>query len=1317
VNVMAKNKIKFIYLTMIICFVMSTPLKAQADIAQQPLYLGGNVPGSLLLTPSVEWPTINSVANLGNYSPDIEFVGYFDSNKCYSYQHSATESERHFYPFSTTTNRQCPGSVWSGNFLNWAATQTIDPFRSALTGGNRVKDTSTDTWLEKARHDGQGGTSIYPDRRIPASGDNATMVNDATPFTSNWVRMRIEGLGNRMRFRLNNDGVNTTVTDYDPSSTVLTDRAYQLSVRVKVCDDSVGLESNCVEYQSGWKPEGTIQQYSRDIRYGVFGYLNDSDISRDGAVLRARSKFVGPKIPAPGVDIINASMEWDPDTGVLIRNPDQADATATSGTTINDSGVINYLNKFGQMTTQNHKSYDPVSELYYSAIRYYKNLGNVPQYSNMTSNHFNLADGFPVITTWDDPVKNWCQSNVILGIGDIYTHRDKNLPGNTTYRTDEPVMPPLVTADNTVNVRNVTNMVGQLEGIGDIANTNDFTGRRNSAYMAGLAYQANVTDIRPDLTGKVTVSTYWVDVLEALSMEGMARNQFALTAKYGGARVPDDYVYGDPLEEGWWHTNGQTLTPFGSRGSGQEAFKRPDNFFLAGQAKDMVESLKAAFASIVAEQESSAAAIATNSTRLVDGSLIYQARFDSRDWSGQIRAYKIAVDGSVSCDAVEWATSDIPAEGSCPAFDSQGGSFPPNLDDRKIVTWNGTGTTKGLPFTAAQWSNFNSEQQTALIAGDVDINGDPDETAGQNRINWIRGQDIAGMRTRPNTILGDIVNSDPLVVGVPNFRYELLPAGTPGKATYITYRQNVSTRPRMLFVGANDGMLHAFDAATGAEKFAYVPAGVFANLAELTKPGYIHKYYVDGSLAAGDAFVPYTDHNGASQSANWRTIVVGSLGAGGRSIYALDVTDPDNFSHHNVLWEFTHPDLGYTFGQPQIVRLQNGVWAAVFGNGYSKREVAADPDFTAQLFIVDLVTGNLIKKIDTGVGSSGTTLLNQYVGLSTPALLSDSQRTITAAYAGDLQGNLWKFDLSGNAPETDNHSGWTSAHVTGTTLEPLFTARNAAGQGQPITAPLEIGVPPTGQTGLMIYFGTGKYFEVGDNDVSNPSSSPGIQSFYGVWDNNVEEIEEANTYRSAADYPLVEQEIQAEITVGVENDGTLTVNTIGTGPLDANETNYRIISEEAVAYPGKRGWYLDLVSPVFGQQGERVVSSPLLRRGRIIFTTLIPLEDPCLSGGTSWLMELDATSGARLTASVFDVDKDGSIDGGDFVTVTIDGVEVTIPVSGRQSKVGIIKTPAVIEAGELEYKYFGGSDGDIEVVTEAGGDADDFGRRSWRQLQ
>src|SRR5690554_584286 len=163
---------------------------SSAAISQVPLYLGGGgVPGNLVLTPSVEYPTIQSLANLGEYATNRRFEGYFDPDKCYKYDYDGVDDpDNHFYPSSTTANRTCSGTgEWSGNFLNWAVTQTIDPFRKVLTGGYRVKDTPTETWLEKARHPGQSGLS----NRV-ISGKN--LVQGATPFDANKVTVKIQGL-------------------------------------------------------------------------------------------------------------------------------------------------------------------------------------------------------------------------------------------------------------------------------------------------------------------------------------------------------------------------------------------------------------------------------------------------------------------------------------------------------------------------------------------------------------------------------------------------------------------------------------------------------------------------------------------------------------------------------------------------------------------------------------------------------------------------------------------------------------------------------------------------------------------------------------------------------------------------------------------------------------------------------------------------------------------------------------------------------------------------------------------------------------------
>jgi type IV pilus assembly protein PilY1 len=472
----------------------------------------------------------------------------------------------------------------------------------------------------------------------------------------------------------------------------------------------------------------------------------------------------------------------------------------------------------------------------------------------------------------------------------------------------------------------------------------------------------------------------------------------------------------------------------------------------------------------------------------------------------------------------------------------------------------------------------------------------------------------------------------------------------------------------MMYVGANDGMLHAFDAATGVEHFAYVPSTLIAELNQLSDPGSKHRYFVDGQTAVGDAFI---NRGGIDQ---WSSVLVGTTGAGGKTVFALDVTRPHSFTSSDVLWEFTDPDLGDTIGQPVVARMADGTWVAVFGNGYNS------VNQRAMLFIVRLADGVLLKKIDTGVGTFATPN-----GLATPSLLADATRTIRTVYAGDLAGNLWKFDVSDASP-----ANWGVAFTSGVPV-PLFTATDSTGVPQAITAPVEIGRHPNG--GSMIYFGTGKFFEAGDNIVGSP---PQVHSFYGIWD---------KATPTAITYPAADRQ------------AVLTRQTILYEGQPANSNfNVRVTSQNPVDWISARGWYIDLESPLLGGQGERVVSLPILRNGRVIFPTLIPSANPCEFGGSSWLMEIEAVTGSRLEQPPLDITEDGDIDDDDRVTVSIGGITVTVPPSAVQAREGIIDTPAVVDTGDgKEIKIASGTSGNVEVLREAG--SGERARGSWRQLR
>jgi type IV pilus assembly protein PilY1 len=1209
---------------------LSLPAAAQT-ISQNPLQAGGNVPGNLLLTPSVEFPTMDSVANLGSYDVNRTYVGYFDPDKCYEYSRDTVntdERDSRFIPRSTTTTRTCT-SRWSGNFMNWATTQTIDPFRKALTGGYRVTDTTTLTVLEKARSDSNSSNSYFPNRSI--SG-NTTLVQGATPAT--WggnFNLRVSRLGNEMVFTnggtLGDAGSNFTgtTTNYQGTGTVTSlagaadNNLYRVIVRVEVCNTSF-VEPNCKRYGSNYKPEGLIQQYSDRIRFSAFGYLNDDSVSRDGAVLRARQKYVGPtRLDSSNSWVANAAAEWDSTTGVMAINPDSADATATGtvvGITIPNSGVMNYINKFGEgpalaSTKTTGKSYDPVSELYYTAVRYLKNLGNVPEYTDLTGsdqNKYNQADGFPVITSWDDPIQYACQNNAILGIGDVYTHRDKNLPGSGTSGADEPTKPDNVTADTTINVRTATDKVFALEGLSIDTSASSWSGRNNSAFIAGLAYDSHTKDMRTDLTGKQTTSTFWVDVRENQTLEGRARNQYWLATKYGGFDVPDDF--GDPyarstaLPTGWWGS-GETLAT---------GDIRPDNFYVASEADKMVESLRRAFAKIAAESSGSASSLASNSTRLDTTTRTFQAQFFTGSWRGELTSYDILDDGTLSTTALWRASEQLITATAGTAWQTRN------------VKVNAGGSL--VAFTHA---NLTVAQQAALTVNMVDyLRGDRSKEESQT---------AGTLRTRVR-VLGDIVNSAPLFVGKPNPNLYRTATFT-GASTYNSFATNATilARTPIVYVGANDGMLHAFNADTGAEVFAFVPSVAISNgLAQYTSPSYVHKYFVDGEITVSDIY--------DTASSSWKTVLVGTMGRGGPGVFALDVTNPTSPA---LLWEMnasTITGLGRNIGRPVIAQVANGDWRVIFGNG---------PDSTGG-------TSQLIQ-IRVGSSSNGTVTATAASATTDSGLTAVLARDSNAdgfadtAYAGDLQGYVWKF---------------TGLSGTPVVLQ-LFRALDPANAAQPITAaPLVGRDPATGQ--IWVFVGTGKYLI--EADLANNQ----VQTWYGLKD-GVATI----TGRAA----LVSRAILAEGTVG-----SVAARVIASGT--------------AADLVGMSGWYIDLISPVSGAVGERMVVPNRFQGEGLIGTTRIPRPgNPCSPAGSGWVMSISPFTGGRLPLTYFDVNGDDSFNESDMLCVS----GTCYHVSGIGFPDSMPNNPIFI--------------GDEMYLTLDNGDTPQFGvqgssvqatRMSWREL-
>ena len=744
-------------------------------------------------------------------------------------------------------------------------------------------------------------------------------------------------------------------------------------------------------------------------------------------------------------------------------------------------------------------------------------------------------------------------------------------------------------------------------------------------------------------------------------------NMLWLTGKYGG--FVDDNNDGDPNNG----SPGAVTAEWDADGDGE-----PDNYVLANRPDKMVSALKNAFDAID-KGDLSVTALTSNSTSLNTSTHLYQARFNNENWDGELFSYAVNVSTGIVDSSPVWKASEqMPGWGA-----------------RNIFTYNPAlnSAYKGIKF---RWGHI-SPAQRSLLEPRQELHFASGVLNQRYMLQYIRGnrrweqQDEGKFRNRyhfgdtnSHAHLGDIINSSAAYVSNEYYGYDEL-SGTEG-SSYITFQTDLSRIP-MLYVGGNDGMLHAVNAQTGQEKFAYIPNAIMGELKNLADPLYTHQYFVDASPRVGDAYFG---------SSTWKTVLVSSLGAGGKAIFALDITDPNNFvetsfDRKKVLWELSNnddSDIGNIIGQASIVRLNNGSWAAIFGNGYDSATKKAT------LFIVDIQTGNVIKKFATNQGG-----VSNPNGLSTPIVVdSDGDRIADLVYAGDLLGNLWKFDIS-----DASSSNWDISFGDSSTPEPLFRACNEdpCVNPQPISAKPQVGDHPDG--GHMVYFGTGKFFETGDNLIGGSTQT---QTYFGIRDNH--DSADTTTLIVGRD-ELQEQTIQSEIFV--------------------NSSTYRVTSNETVDYNDatpEHGWYLDLLLPgLASSEGERVISGSILNNGRIIFVSFVPNPDPCASSDSSsfsWLMEMDAISGGPLDASPFDVNKDGRFDDGDDRLSdsngdgSIDSDDDKEVNSGTRIGGGTGQIPVILETTDdnLDKKYFSKKTGEIIMIDEKA--FRKRGRQTWLQF-
>ncbi|MEE4603806.1 MAG: PilC/PilY family type IV pilus protein [Desulfobacteraceae bacterium] len=678
------------------------------------------------------------------------------------------------------------------------------------------------------------------------------------------------------------------------------------------------------------------------------------------------------------------------------------------------------------------------------------------------------------------------------------------------------------------------------------------------------------------------------------------------------------------------------------------------SFLTANDSREMAKTLTELTSNVLDRTGSCSSITMSQNPRQGGGGddiLMFQAGYMTGDWSGDVRAYRIdSTTGELLGDGPAWSAAESL-------------NLTPS-NQRNILTYNGS---FGIEFDENQ---LTDAQRTGLGPEYRDL------------IEYIKGNAIDGYRLR-STKLGDIVHSSPVL------------------------------EDGVLYVGANDGMLHAFEIQShrdgeieGDEIFAYIPSIVIENLTALADPGYHHKYYVDltPTVAKGKGLLGGDD---------FETILVGGLGKGGKGYFALDISDPGTMSAENVLWEFPNAvsqddidDIGFSFSRPLVVRTNSLAdeesWVVIFGNGYNSA------NGRAALCLLNPKTGGIIKKMvaDNPTIDSGN-------GLSSPIAVDvNADKKVDFVYAGDLKGNMWKFDLT-----SPNAAEWKVGYNDGTYDQPVFRAQGPDGTDQPITSKPEVMLHPDGH-GLMVLFGTGQF--LGNSDFTDCRT----QSVYGIWDygdrayypgewgdySNEDDREYLGTFtrgqlsNQPSNVTLLKQTSKHfTVLAGGESDESVPTNLrvmstaqpVWKTVYDDDPKGGPNLPDLSDIGTSHSGWYYDL--PL---DGERIVNDVQLRDGKLAVICFRPDPDPCSDESSSFLMELNAFTGSGPASATFDINEDGVIDPADtvFAEYDTDSSPVRIPPAGIEMP-GNLQPPISLRLNHLvEISYLTSSTGVVHLL-------------------
>ena len=665
----------------------------------------------------------------------------------------------------------------------------------------------------------------------------------------------------------------------------------------------------------------------------------------------------------------------------------------------------------------------------------------------------------------------------------------------------------------------------------------------------------------------------------------------------------------------------------------------PDNYASATNPLKLEQQLDRAFQSI-SNQSGSMSAGTGSSIRVLSNSLYFETSYDSRNWSGDLKAYKVKVNSGREA-FIDPAATPVWSAAANLKSDKRSGTF-----DRVLFAGNPGVGSAVIPFRDTALTS------AGLISRFRD-DGESNDVNAVQRVQYLRGNaaregEAAGLfRPRPDTKLGDLLQSAPLYVGQPRY-------GMDASTGYKAFRDGFISNPRAntVYVGGNSGFLHAFgvdkSGLEGIELFGFMPKvlleGTRSKLVDTTRLNYTnpkHENFVNGQQYWSEAQI----------GTNWRSLLTGSLGWGGREVYLLDVTQPEAVTEANatsvVQWEFTNTDdadLGHIFGKPYIVKLNDDKWYVITANGYNSN------DRKAGLFILPAVRPTLPWRntSNNGVGSNYFKLMTSIVGENGLSNLRpvdlNKDGKVDLVFAGDLRGNVWKFDLSGSAPQN-----WNVALNN----RPLFSAVSADENGrvQPITVAPEVAflrerrpeVPTVDNSGLMVFVGTGKFLEDCDKNAGScgdGSSRPresAINSVYGLWDYGgaicarselqvqtlTQYTHSGKNYRSASKNQL---KLPAAGILDAPCRSVSNIPRVSLSTSTAPTTNNTFSLQDY-----KLGWYQDL--PL---SGERIISDLTITAKQLQYLTYLPetsTHDACISTARGFFMAVSGATGGAMGKS------------------------------------------------------------------------------------